>query len=223
MAYFADRLDAGKRLAQALADFHGKIAVVLAIPRGGVVVGFEIAAALVLPLDVIIPRKLGAPGNPEFAIGAVTEDGSMVLDDSVVAYLGVSRGYVEEESERQRSEIARRMTLYREGAPATEVRGKDVIVVDDGIATGSTMKAALLSVKNRGAKSVTVAVPVGPPSTIQELTRLSDRVVCLYMPEYFEAIGQFYEDFSQTSDDEVLRLLRLSKAGLRPDAEGVIA
>jgi predicted phosphoribosyltransferase len=223
MAYFADRLDAGKRLAQALADFHGKNAVVLAIPRGGVVVGFEIAAALVLPLDVIIPRKLGAPGNPEFAIGAVTEDGSMVLDDSVVAYLGVSRGYVEEESERQRSEIARRMTLYREGAPATEVRGKDVIVVDDGIATGSTMKAALLSVKNRGAKSVTVAVPVGPPSTIQELTRLSDRVVCLYMPEYFEAIGQFYEDFSQTSDDEVLRLLRLSKAGLRPDAEGVIA
>jgi len=223
MAYFADRLDAGKRLAQALADFHGKNAVVLAIPRGGVVVGFEIAAALVLPLDVIIPRKLGAPGNPEFAIGAVAEDGSMVLDDSVVAYLGVSRGYVEEESERQRSEIARRMTLYREGAPATEVRGKDVIVVDDGIATGSTMKAALLSVKNRGAKSVTVAVPVGPPSTIQELTRLSDRVVCLYMPEYFEAIGQFYEDFSQTSDDEVLRLLRLSKAGLRPDAEGVIA
>jgi hypoxanthine phosphoribosyltransferase len=105
-------------------------------------------------MDVIIPRKLGAPGNPEFAIGAVTEDGSMVLDDSVVAYLGVSRGYVEEESERQRSEIARRMTLYREGAPATEVRGKDVIVVDDGIATGSTMKAALLSVKNGGRKAL---------------------------------------------------------------------
>jgi putative phosphoribosyl transferase len=223
MAYFADRVDAGKRLAEALADFHGKNAVVLAIPRGGVVVGYEIAAALVLPLDVIVPRKLGAPDNPELAIGAVAEDGSTVLDEGLVAYLGVCKGYIEEESARQREEITRRMTLYREGGPATEVKGKIVIMVDDGIATGSTMKAALASVKNRGAKSVVVAVPVGPPNTIQELRGLADRVVCLYMPEYFEAIGQFYEDFSQTSDDEVIRLLKLCKAGLKPNPEGVVA
>jgi putative phosphoribosyl transferase len=223
MAYFADRVDAGKRLAEALAEFHGKNAVVLAVPRGGVVVGYEIAAALVLPLDVIVPRKLGAPDNPELAIGAVAEDGSTVLDEGVVTYLDVNKGYIEQESARQREEITRRMTLYREGTPAVEVKGKIVIMVDDGIATGSTMKAALASVKNRGAKSVIVAVPVGPPNTIQELRRLADRVVCLYMPEYFEAIGQFYEDFSQTSDDEVIRLLKLSKAGLRPNPEGVFA
>jgi putative phosphoribosyl transferase len=223
MAYFIDRVDAGKRLAEALADFHGKNAVVLAIPRGGVVVGYEIAAALVLPLDVIIPHKLGAPENPELAIGAVAEDGSMVLDDNLVAYLGVCKGYIEEESSRQRAEIQRRMTLYREGGEAVDVKGKQVIIVDDGIATGSTMKAALESVKNSGAKSVTVAVPVGPPHTIQELNRLSNRVVCLYMPEDFQAIGQFYEDFSQTSDDEVIRLLKLSKEGLRLNPWGVVA
>src|SRR5512138_3370695 len=169
MAYFADRVDAGKRLAGALAEFHGKNALVLAIPRGGVVVGYEIAAALVLPLDVIVPRKLGAPDNPELAIGAIAEDGSTVLDGGLVAYLGVCKGYIEEESTRQREEIDRRVLLYREGGPAAEVKGKIVIIVDDGIATGSTMKAALASVKNRGAKSVVVAVPVGPPHTIQEL------------------------------------------------------
>jgi Predicted phosphoribosyltransferases len=223
MAYFIDRVDAGKRLAEALADFHGKNAVVLAIPRGGVVVGYEIAAALVLPLDVIVPHKLGAPDNPELAIGAVAEDGSMVLDDSLVAYLDVDKGYIDEESSRQRQEITRRLAVYREGGPAEAIKGKHAIIVDDGIATGSTMKAALSSVKNRGAKSVTVAVPVGPPHTIQELTRVANRVVCLYMPEDFQAIGQFYEDFSQTSDDEVIKLLRLCKDGLRPNPEGVVA
>jgi putative phosphoribosyl transferase len=221
MAYFVDRVEAGKRLAEALADFHGKNAAVLAIPRGGVVVGYEIAAALVLTLDVIVPHKLGAPDNPELAIGAVAEDGSRVIDDNLVAYLGVSKGYIDEESERQRQEITRRMTLYREGAPAAEVKGKQVIIVDDGIATGSTMKAALISVKNRGAKSVIVAVPVGPSNTIQELRSLANQVVCLYMPEDFQAIGQFYEDFSQTSDDEVIKLLKLCRNELHP--EGVIA
>ena len=115
MAYFADRVDAGKRLAHALADFHGKNAAVLAIPRGGVVVGFEVAAALVVPLDVIVPRKLGAPDNPELAIGAIAEDGSKVLDSQLVTYLGVSSGYIEAESERQRQEITRRMQVYRAG------------------------------------------------------------------------------------------------------------
>lgn len=223
MAYFADRVDAGKRLAQALANFHKKNAAVLAIPRGGVVVGFEVATALMLPLDVIVPRKLGAPDNPELAIGAIAEDGSKVLDESLVTYLGVGSGYIEEESERQRQEIARRMQLYRSDAEPVDLKGKDIIIVDDGIATGSTMKAALVSVKNRGAKSVTVAVPVAPPQTITELKRYADRVVCLYTPEYFQSIGQFYEDFSQTSDEEVIWLLKLCNTGLQPNPEGVMA
>lgn len=222
MAYFSDRIDAGKRLAEALADFKGKNAVVLAIPRGGVVLGYEIAAALNLPLDVIVPRKLGAPDNPELAIGAIAEDGSTVLDENLTRYLGVSRDYIQEESERQKEEIKRRLKLYRQGTAGLELKGKDVIIVDDGIATGSTMKAALASVKNSGAKTVTIAVPVGPPQTIQELTQLADRVVCLYMPDYFQAIGQFYDDFSQTEDQEVIRLLNLCREDLKPNSQGVM-
>ena len=208
MTYFVDRVDAGKRLALALKGLAGKDGVVLAVPRGGVVVGYEIAEALNLPLDVIIPRKLGSPGNSELAIGAVAEDGSVVLDSNLVEYLDVSQEYIAEESERQRREIERRQGVYRQGMEPRQIAGKDVIVVDDGIATGSTMKAALASVKNQGAKSVAVAIPVGPPSTIEELKKMADRVVCLYTPEYFQAIGEFYQDFSQTSDQEVIALLK---------------
>ena len=177
--------------------------MVLAIPRGGVVVGFEIARKLGLALDVIVPRKLGAPNNPELAIGAIAEDGSAILDESLVSYLGVSEDYIRRESERQKLEIRRRLALYRQGALPLSVKGRNVLVVDDGIATGSTMKAALVSLRRQGAKKVVVAVPVGPPSTIVELHRLADKVVCLYTPEYFQAIGQFYEDFSQTEDEDI--------------------
>src|SRR5271169_3456045 len=190
MAYFNDRIDAGKQLALALKDFKSKDGIVLAIPRGGVVVGFEIAKALNLPLDLIIPRKIGAPDNPELAIGAMTEDGTIILDEKLVTYLGVPKAYVTEESKRQKTEIERRLQMYRQNEPYPNLEGLDVLVVDDGIATGSTMKAALASVKNRGARTVAVAVPVGPPSTIQELKKQADKVVCLYMPEYFQAIGQ---------------------------------
>lgn len=211
MAFFTDRVDAGKRLASALKNFSGKHGIVLAIPRGGVVVGYVIAKALNLPLDVIIPRKIGAPNNPELAIGAVAEDGTAILDNQLVNYLGVSKEYIKEETERQKNEIERRLKLYRQDTSYPNLKGLDVIVVDDGIATGSTMKAALASVKNRGAASITVAVPVGPPSTIEELNEIADRVVCLYTPEYFQALGQFYTDFSQTPDEEVIKLLRESK------------
>jgi putative phosphoribosyl transferase len=211
MAFFTDRINAGKRLASELKDFSGKKGIVLAIPRGGVVVGFEIAEALNLPLDVIIPRKIGAPENPELAIGAVAEDGTAILDNQLIKYLAVSKEYVAIETQRQKHEIRRRLKLYRQDASYPNLKGLDVIVVDDGIATGSTMKAALASVRNRGAASVTVAVPVGPPSTIEELNKLADRVVCLYTPEYFQAIGEFYTDFSQTPDEEVIRLLKESK------------
>lgn len=214
MAYFSDRVDAGRSLAKALSNFDGKNGLVLGIPRGGVVVGYEIAQVLRLPLDVIIPHKLGAPYNSELAIGAITEDGSTVLDENLIAYLDVTRDYIFEESERQKKEIERRLRLYRQNLPSLELEGKDVIVVDDGIATGSTMKAALLSVKNKGATTITVAIPVGPPSTIKELEKRANKVVCLYMPEYFQAIGQFYDDFSQTTDDEVIGLLRENRQKL---------
>jgi putative phosphoribosyl transferase len=220
MAYFTDRIDAGKKLGLSLKHFKGK-GFVLAIPRGGIVVGYVIAKELGLPLDVIIPRKIGAPDNPELAIGAVAEDGTAILDNRLVSYLGISQEYIKEETERQKQEIHRRSKIYRQDAGYPDVKGLDVIVVDDGIATGSTMKAALASVKNRGAASVTVAVPVGPPSTIEELEKMADRVVCLYKPKFFQAIGQFYSDFSQTEDKEVIELLRENKQRLKP--KGVTA
>ena len=223
MAFFIDRVDAGKRLASALKGFSGKKGLVLAIPRGGVVVGYVIAKALNLQLDVIIPRKIGAPDNPELAIGAVAEDGTAILDENLINYLGVSKEYIRQETERQKQEIERRLKLYRQDTSYPNLKGLDVIVVDDGIATGSTMKAALASVKNRGAASITVAIPVGPPSTIEELETMADRVVCLYTPEYFQAIGQFFTDFSQTPDEEVIKLLRESKQKPgRKSSDGVV-
>jgi putative phosphoribosyl transferase len=211
MSFFTDRIDAGKKLALELKDFSGKKGIVLAIPRGGVVVGYMIAKSLNLPLDLIIPRKIGAPDNPELAIGAVAEDGTVILDEKLISYIGASQEYVKAETERQKREIERRLKLYRQDLSYPSLMGLDVIVVDDGIATGSTMKAALASVKNRGAVSVTVAVPVGPPSTIKELNKIADLVVCLYTPEFFQAIGQFYADFSQTTDKKVIELLKESK------------
>lgn len=222
MAYFDNRVEAGKRLASALEDFAGKNAIILAIPRGGVVVGYEIAKALSLPLDVIIPRKIGAPDNPELAIGAMTEDGTVILDNNLIAYLGVQQDYIEEESERQKHEIERRLKFYRQNEPYPRLKGLEVIIVDDGIATGSTMKAALASVKNKGAKTVTIAVPVAPPSTIKELKNGADRVVSLYTPEFFQAIGQFYSDFNQTTDEEVIQLLKQSKRKSHEKPAGMV-
>ncbi|MDR0493262.1 MAG: phosphoribosyltransferase [Nitrososphaerota archaeon] len=208
MAYFSDRVDAGKRLAAALAHFRGRDGVVLAIPRGGVVVGYQIADALNMPLDVIIPHKLGAPNNPKLAIGAITEDGTTVLDNNVINYLAINNQYIQEESKRQEEEIQRRLKMYRQDMPDRNVAGLHVIIVDDGVATGSTMKAALFSVKNKNAATTTIAIPVGSPTTIQELKQQVDCIICLYTPNSFQAIGQFYNDFAQTSDQEVIILLK---------------
>jgi putative phosphoribosyl transferase len=205
-----NRIEAGKQLAQALKT-AGKDAIVLAVPRGGVVVGFEVTKALGISLDVIVTKKIGAPDNPELAIGAVAEDGTYILDDSIVRQLYVPKGYIEEEVKRQRQEIQRRLERYRGNVPYPSLKNREVIVVDDGVATGATLKAALRLVRSKGAKSVTVAVPVGPPDTIRELEELADRVVCLLTPEPFYAIGQFYEDFSQTTDEEVTELLKRAK------------
>jgi len=212
---FADRVEAGRMLASKLMDYTGKDVVVLAIPRGGVIVGYEIAHKLRVLLDIIVPRKIGAPDNPELAIGAVTEDGTIILDRELVGYLSVPERYIEEESARQRAETKRRLRLYRGDTAYPDLKNRDVIIVDDGIATGATMKAALTSVRKKGAKSVVIATPVAPPSTIRELERIADRVICLSTPEPFYAIGQFYRDFAQTSDEEVINLLKLSRQELR--------
>jgi putative phosphoribosyl transferase len=208
---FSDRVDAGRRLVSALRGLVDKDAIVLAIPRGGVVVGYEVAKVLGVPLDVIIPRKIGAPGNPELAIGAMTEDGTVLLNERLVEQLQVSDYYIKRESAAQKLEIQRRLKLYRGEVPYPSLANRDVILVDDGIATGFTMKAALASVRKRGAKTVVVAIPVGPPSTIMELEQEADHVVCLHTPESFYAIGQFYRDFTQTRDEEVTILLKLIK------------
>ena len=210
MSLLKNRVEAGKQLAQALKT-ASENAIVLAVPRGGVIVGYEVAKALGIPLDVIVTKKIGAPDNPELAIGAVAEDGTFILDDDLVDRLFIPKDYIKEEVERQRREIQRRLLRYRGDVPYPSLKNREVIVVDDGVATGSTLKAALRLLRHKGAKTVTVAVPVGPPDTIRELEKLADRVVCLQTPEPFYAIGQFYVDFSQTSDEEVTELLKLSR------------
>jgi putative phosphoribosyl transferase len=214
VTFFSDRKEAGKILASKLTDYAEK-SIVLAIPRGGVVVGYEIAHKLKVPLDVIIPRKVGAPFNPELAIGAVTEDGTLILDRQLVEYLGVSERHIKKESEQQRLEIKRRLKLYRGDTPFPNLKSLHVILVDDGIATGATVKAALASIRKKDPKSVVLAVPVAPSSTLQELEKDADVAICLATPEPFYAIGQFYKDFAQTSDEEVKRLLKLNKEELR--------
>jgi putative phosphoribosyl transferase len=214
MKYFKNRVDAGKQLASALKPVS-KDTIVLAIPRGGMVVGFEVAKALGVQLDVVITRKIGAPDNPELAIGAVAEDGTAILDDSIVGMLQVSKGYISEAVERQKLEIKRRLLRYRGDVPYPSLKNREVIVVDDGVATGSTLKAAIMSIRKKGARTIIVAVPVGPPDTVQQLSGLADRVVCLRIPEPFYAIGEFYDDFEQTEDEEVIKLLKMNKKRLQ--------
>lgn len=204
---FADRRDAGRRLGRSLAAKGYKSPVVLAIPRGGVVVGYEVARILGAPLDVVIPRKIGAPGNPELAIGAVGQDGTLVLDQGLVRTLGVSEEYLRGECDRQSAEIARRLAAYRQGHPAVDLEGMTVIVVDDGIATGATVLAALRSLRPSRPERVVLAVPVAPADTLDRLASEADEVDCLSTPEPFYAVGQFYHHFEQTSDEEVSDLL----------------
>ncbi len=210
MSLLKNRVEAGKQLAQALKT-ASENAIVLAVPRGGVVVGYEVAKSLGIPLDVIVTKKIGAPDNPELAIGAVAEDGTFILDEDLARRLYVPKEYINEEVERMRQEIQRRLVRYRGNVPYPSLKGREVIVVDDGVATGSTLKAALRLLRHKGAKTVTVAVPVGPPDTIRELEKLADRVVVLQTPEPFYAIGQFYVDFTQTDDEEVAELLQQSR------------
>lgn len=185
-------------------------ALVLGIPRGGVIVAAEVATAIGGRLDVVVPRKLGAPANPELGIGAVAEDGTTVLDERLVRLLGVSEEYLTREVALQISEIHRRVALYRRGREPLQVAGSRCIVVDDGIATGGTAEVAVRSLKRRAAEAVVLAVPVAPAESLERLAGLADEVVCLATPEPFSSVGQWYVRFPQVSDEEVLAVLERS-------------
>ena len=210
---FADRMEAGDRMGLALRSLAGSNAVVLAIPRGGVIVGEATAGALGVPLDVVVPRKIGAPGNPELAIGAVAP-GIRVLDPRMVGGLGVSDAYLDREIASQEAEIERRQHTYRQGRPPQPVEGRVAIVVDDGVATGSTAVAALRWARGQGAERVVLAVPVAPPQSLERLRAEADDVVVLETPSPFFAVGEWYRDFEQTSDRQVVDALARS-AGTR--------
>jgi putative phosphoribosyl transferase len=203
---FADRAEAGERLAEALVALAGPDIVILAIPRGGVIVGEAVARALGAPLDVVIPRKIGAPGNPELGIGAVAP-GVRVLDERMIQALGVPGEYLEREIRAQEREIDRRQQAYRAGRPPIDVRGKVAVVVDDGIATGGTAAAALRWARSQGAESVVLAVPVAPFASLERLRPEADRTIVLATPEPFLAVGEWYVHFDQTTDGEVVAAL----------------
>src|SRR5438270_4835181 len=206
---FTDRRDAGRQLAAALARYRVSRPVVLALPRGGVPVGFEVAQALDAPLDVLLVRKIGAPGHEELGLGAVVDgqDPQLVLNPDVVRAVGPPPGYIEAEKRRQLAEIERRRRQYVGDRAPTPVDGRTVIIVDDGIATGGTVKAALHGVSPHRPARLVLAVPVAPAHRLDELASECDDIVCLATPEPFFAVGPHYRDFTQTEDEEVIRLL----------------
>jgi len=212
---FADRRDAGRQLAAALAAFKDEHPVVLALPRGGVPVAFEVAKALGAPLDVALVRKIGAPGHSELGLGAIVDgkDPQMILNEEVVRLVRPKAGYLQSEKTRQVQELERRRRLYRDGRPAPAVEGRTVIVVDDGIATGGSAKAVLRALSAQHAGKLVLAVPVAPPDTLEALSSEADEVVCLATPDPFFAVGEHYEDFAQTTDEEVVRLLKRAWEG----------
>lgn len=196
-------------LARELSEYkgHGKT-VVLALPRGGVLVGFEVAKMLHVPLDIFIVRKLGLPGHEELAMGAIASGNVLVLNEEVIWQLNIPRAVIEETAERERRELERRERVYRGGMPPADVRAHTVIVVDDGLATGASMRAAVAGLQLQNPKRIVVAVPVAAPDTCASFKDLVDEVVCLETPEPFYGVGAWYEDFSQISDEEVQSLLQ---------------
>jgi predicted phosphoribosyltransferase len=207
-AKFRDRSEAGRVLAAELRRYANRDDVlVLALPRGGVPVAYEVARALRAPLDVFLVRKLGVPGHEEYAMGAIAEGGAMVLSEDVVRQLGIPPAALEAVVQQERAELERRAQLYRQGRAAPSVRGRTVILVDDGLATGSTMRAAVAALRRLGPSRIVVAVPVSAPETCEALREEADEVVCARTPEPFYAVGLWYQDFSQTTDDEVRELL----------------
>ena len=210
---FTDRKDAGLQLAEKLKHYKDRGGViVLALPRGGAVTGFEIARALGSSLDVLIVRKMGFPGQPELAIGALSETGAIALNEDVISHGGVSKKYLENAIAVQKEEIARRIRLYRGGKRLEMLEDKTIILADDGVATGATMKAAIITLREEKIERLVVAVPVSPRETAEELRAMADEFVCLYTPADFMAVGNYYRDFSQVTDEEVAEILKKSGA-----------
>lgn len=205
---FRDRADAGRALAEHLGAYARRPGLrILGLPRGGIPVAYEVAAALHAPLDVFVVRKLGVPGQEELAMGAIATGGVRVVNDDVVAAFGITAGELDRVAAIEQAELERRETAYRGGRPAPDLAGATVIVVDDGLATGSTMRAAVAAIRQQKPERIVVAVPVAAPSTRDELAREVDDVVCVATPDPFLAVGRFYENFAQTSDREVHDLL----------------
>jgi putative phosphoribosyl transferase len=205
---FANRTEAGRLLVEKLVKYAGRDdVIVLGLPRGGVPVAFEVAHRLGAPLDVFIVRKLGVPGFEELAAGAIASGGVRVLNEDVMRSIPHADEAIDAVTIRETAELERREQIYREGRPAPQLRDRIVILVDDGLATGATMRAAIEALRQSGAAKIVVAVPVGPQDTCRELEEEADETICLSTPEFFQAVGQYYEDFSQTSDEDVRELL----------------
>ena len=212
---FENRREAGRILGEELRNYAGRNdVVVLALPRGGVPVAYEVARALKAPLDLFLVRKLGTPGHRELAMGAIASGGVRVLNDDVVRWYGITPDDIERVAQEEERELVRRELAYREGRAPAPIEGRVVMLVDDGLATGSTMRAAVKAVRQLHPSRVVVAVPVGARETCQELSQMADEVICAGTPEPFSAVGQWYVDFDQTSDDEVRRLLSEHGAAL---------
>ena len=208
---FANRSEAGRLLAEKLEKYANRNdVIVFGLPRGGVPVAYEVAKRLHVPLDVFIVRKLGVPGFEELAAGAIASGSVRVLNEDVMRAIPYGDAAIEAVTAKETVELQRREQIYREGRPAPDLRGNVVMLVDDGLATGATMRAAVKALRQSGAAKIVVAVPVGPPDTCREIAQEADETICLSTPEFFQAVGQYYQDFSQTSDDDVRKLLTIA-------------
>ena len=215
---FANRTEAGRLLAEKLEKYANRNdVIVFGLPRGCVPVAYEVAKRLHVPLDVFIVRKLGVPGFEELAAGAIASGSVRVLNEDVMRAIPYGDAAIEAVTAKETVELQRREQIYREGRPAPDLRGNVVMLVDDGLATGATMRAAVKALRQSGAAKIVVAVPVGPPDTCREIAQEADETICLSTPEFFQAVGQYYEDFSQTSDDDVRKLLTRAEQEISRD------